>query len=62
MGARRGEDILLMLRFRVSDIEADCPGVSRDMIRHLLRGLRDQGVLRAEGRGRAARWIKQGER
>ena len=48
--------------FAISDIEADCPGVSRDMIRHVLRGLRDQGMLRAEGRGRAARWIKQGGR
>ena len=45
--------------FAISEIEADCPGVSRDMIRHVLRGLRDQGVLRAEGRGRGARWIKQ---
>jgi hypothetical protein len=41
-------------------IYTDCPGVSRDMIRHVLRGLRDQGVLRAEGRGRAARWVNQG--
>jgi len=48
--------------FAISEIEDDCPGVSRDMIRHVLRGLRDDGVLKVEGRGRGARWIKFGER
>lgn len=44
--------------FTVSEMEQDCPGVSRDMIRHVLRRLRDQGLLRVEGRGRGARWVR----
>ncbi len=44
--------------FAISDIEIDCPGVSRDMIRVVLRHMRDEGRLRSEGRGPGARWIK----
>ena len=44
--------------FAISDIEADCPGVSRDMTRVVLRKMRDNGMLRTEGRGPGARWIK----
>jgi Fic family protein len=43
--------------FAISDVEAECPGISRDMIRVVLRRLRDQGVLRLEGRGRGAKWV-----
>ena len=45
--------------FSISDIEAECPGISRDMIRVVLRQLRDERVLRLEGRGRGSRWVKQ---
>ena len=44
--------------FRITDIEQECPDVSRDMIRLVLRDLRDKGTLRAEGTGRGARWVK----
>jgi hypothetical protein len=44
--------------FAISDNEADCPGVSRDMIRVVLRRMRYNGVLRAEGRGPGARWVR----
>lgn len=44
--------------FAISDIEADCPTVSRDMIRVVLRRMRDSGALRSEGRGPGARWKK----
>jgi Fic family protein len=44
--------------FTISEMEDDCPGVSRDMIRYVLRRMRDQGLLRVEGRGRGARWVK----
>ena len=44
--------------FAISDIESDCPGISRDMIRVVLRQMRDMGVLRSEGRGPGARWMK----
>ncbi len=44
-------------RFSISDIEKDCPGISRDMIRHILRQLRDEGKIHALGIGRGAKWI-----
>lgn len=42
--------------FAISEIENDCPGVSRDMIRHVFRRLRDEGKVEVRGRGRGARW------
>ena len=45
--------------FAISDIEADCPGVSRDMIRLVLRQLRDEGAIEPQGRGRAAKWLSR---
>ena len=44
--------------FAISDLESDCPGISRDMIRNVLRSLRDDGAIKAQGRGRSAKWIK----
>ena len=44
--------------FAISDIERECPGISRDMIRHVLRQMRDEGTLRSTGVGRGAKWIK----
>ncbi len=32
-------------KFTIADIEKSCPGTSRDMIRVILRQLRDQGKL-----------------
>jgi Fic family protein len=45
--------------FSISEIESECPGVSRDMIRVVLRQLRKEGILRLEGRGRGSKWVKQ---
>ena len=45
--------------FAISDIEADCPGVSRDMVRRVLRQLRDEDAIVVQGKGRGARWIKK---
>jgi Fic family protein len=45
--------------FAISDIESDCPGVSRDMIRVVLNRLRNEGVLSLQGRGRASKWVKK---
>jgi Fic family protein len=44
--------------FAISDIESDCPGISRDMIRIVLRQLRDEKVIVRQGKGRGAKWIK----
>jgi Fic family protein len=42
--------------FAITDLERDCPGVSRDTIRVVLREMRREGLVVAEGRGRGARW------
>lgn len=44
--------------FAISEIEAECPGVSRDMVRHVLRQMRSRGELEVRGRGRGAKWVR----
>lgn len=46
--------------FSVSELEKACPGVSRDMVRRVLRKLRKEGKLESLGTGRGARWRKRG--
>jgi Fic family protein len=42
--------------FGIADIERDAPGVSRDMVRHVLRQMREEGLVKVEGLGRGAKW------
>jgi Fic family protein len=42
--------------FAISEIERLCPGVGRDMIRLVLRQLRDEGFVSSSGVGRSAKW------
>lgn len=44
--------------FAISDIEYDCPGVSREMIRVVLNKLRKEKSLGQEGRGPGAKWFR----
>ena len=44
--------------FRISDLEIACPTVSRDMIRHVLFRLRDEGKIMPISKGRGAKWQK----
>ncbi len=44
--------------FSISDIQNDCPLTSRDMIRLVLRQLRDDGKIVSKGKGRGAKWEK----
>ena len=44
--------------FSISEIQKDCPLVSRDMIRLVLRQLRDDGKIASTGKGRSAKWEK----
>jgi len=44
--------------FSISDIEDQCPGVSRDWLRIVLRRLRDEGKIALRGRGRGAKWVR----
>lgn len=46
--------------YTVSQLEQACPGVSRDMIRHVLREQQAIGAVECVGRGPAARWKKKG--
>ncbi len=46
--------------FAISDIEADCQGISRDMVRLVLRKLRDEGAILRQGKGRGTKWIRKG--
>jgi len=45
--------------FSISDLEAECHGVSRDWIRMVLRRLRDDGTIVPLGKGRGAKWIRK---
>lgn len=42
--------------FAISELQRLTPGVSKEMVRHVLRQLRDEGLLVSEGTGRGARW------
>ena len=42
--------------FAISDLERDCPGISRETIRNVLQQLRDEGLIQMRGRGRGARY------
>lgn len=43
--------------FRIEEIKREVPDISKDTIRLVLREMRDEGLIRAEGRGRGARWV-----
>ena len=45
--------------FGITDLERLCPGVSRDMIRLLLRDLKAAGRVECLGRGPGAKWRKR---
>ena len=43
-------------RFALADLSSRLPSVSRQMVKKVLAGLKAQGRLRLQGRGRGARW------
>ncbi len=45
--------------FSISDIERECAGTSRDMVRRVLRQLRDEGIIVSTGKGRNAKWQRK---
>jgi Fic family protein len=45
-------------KFRVADLQRECPGVSLDMIRRVLKDLRSVGRVECLGRGQQAEWRK----
>ena len=40
----------------ISEIEAACPGVSRDTVRLELRKMKSEGLIAPTGKGRSAKW------
>jgi Fic family protein len=44
--------------FRISDIQKECPGVSLDLIRSVLKRLRSSGKVKCLGKGQTAQWEK----
>jgi Fic family protein len=44
--------------FRVADLQRECPGVSLDLIRSVLKRLKEAGAVTCLGRGQQARWRK----
>ncbi|MBC77191.1 MAG: cell filamentation protein Fic [Halobacteriovoraceae bacterium] len=43
--------------FSISDIEKEFPWISRDMIRIVLREMRDENTIQTKGKGRGAKWV-----
>ena len=50
-GVHRGAVRRRAMAFSISDIEAECPGVSRDMVRHVLRQMKTRGEIEVCGQG-----------
>ena len=46
------------LPFSISEIEEACPGISRDMVRVVLRAMKSEGLISPSGKGRSAKWEK----
>ena len=49
-------------RFTFRDVTAALPGISAPTIRKALTAMRDEGLIRSEGKGAGAVWIKVGDR
>jgi Fic family protein len=45
--------------FRIADLQKECPGVSLDMIRQVLKKLGKSGQVECLGRGQSAQWQKK---
>jgi len=46
--------------FRVANLQAECPGIGVDLIRHLLARLQKEKKVKSLGTGRSAKWQKLG--
>ena len=54
----RAEVLGRTLPFSISEIEEACPGVSRDMVRLVLRAIKSEGLIESTGKGRGAKWLR----
>lgn len=44
--------------FAISDMERELPHISRDMIKLVLRDLKEEGLIEVRGKGRGAKWVR----
>ena len=56
----RAEVMKRTLRFSISELEEACPGISRDMVRLVLRATKAEGLIAPTGKGRGAKWVNNG--
>ena len=54
----RVEILKKSLPFSILEIEAACPGISRDMVRVVLHAMKAEGLIAFDGKGRSARWAQ----
>lgn len=47
----------LLDSFPVSEIEYSCPGISRDMVRDVLRQMKDEKIIESSEKDRGAKWV-----
>ncbi|WAS54218.1 Fic family protein [Burkholderia ambifaria] len=52
----RAEILKRQRSFSISEIEEACPGISRDMVRVILRAMKAEGRIEPTGKGRGAKW------
>lgn len=45
--------------FSISEVEADCPGISRETVRITLREMSREGLIASTGKGRSAKWVRK---
>ena len=57
----RAQILKRTLPFSISEIEEACPGISRDMVRVVLRAMKAERLIRPTGKGRTAKWEQTGE-
>jgi len=57
----RAEAARRLSPFAISDIQRELPGISRDLIRSVLRDLRNEGLVTLQGKGRGARYAPSGD-
>lgn len=58
----RAEVLARTLPFSISEIEEACPGVSRDMVRLVLRSMKSEKLIEPTGKGRGAKWARVNEK
>ncbi len=52
----RAEILKRQLPFSIAEIEETCPGISLDMVRVVLRAMKNEGLICPNGKGRSAKW------